>query len=644
MHSGWRAAAWVTIGLAAFVGIVLLAYELAVARVPQHRAALERLVRAQTGLDIHFDELGLRWGWYGPEAVFRRVELDEPGRSTVLLRAPELVVGFDMWQTVRTGQIEAGRITLVGADIDLAGHVPRGPSTGPASAAPRNSGLRILEGWQGGRVDLDGGTLRVPDPADGATPLTVQIRRASLRRVSSEWSGYSLVFLPERLGRTARLAIRLDGDLAHPRALNGTVRFEGRRLAFGGWRDLLGTVPEAARYLPRAGGGDVALDLEFARGGLVKASGKISGGGLEFVDTQTRAPTVFTLDHLRGEWRLARRESGWRLQVESLELGAADSAVPASLSLEATASGSWVRGTLEEAPLQTVAALARWFTPRFDLSGLVLAGTLRNVVFDWNAARPVGQRLRTAARLVDVAIAPASKSFTLAGLAGQLSGNETELVTQLEARTARLERARDPVAGVRVEARLQITRDEHSWRVRTEKLELQHESARLKIEGSLAAGDASERCDIDARAELTGADVPQLRRLAGDDLAHAVGMSASLSQLTSGHIERAQLELHGPFDPSLLHSGASGELALSDAVVSGGGSVARGTRSASAPRVARSSCPCRGGGSPVAGCGRCCSYRGGAWRCELRWRSFAPLDPDRSLARRAGRVESGGAA
>src|ERR1700730_862753 len=105
---GLRVAGPVGAGGVSFFGIVLLAYELAVARVPQHRAALERLVRAQTGLDIRFDELGLRWGWYGPEAVFRGVELGEPGRSTVLLQAPELVVGFDVWQTLRSGQLEAG--------------------------------------------------------------------------------------------------------------------------------------------------------------------------------------------------------------------------------------------------------------------------------------------------------------------------------------------------------------------------------------------------------------------------------------------------------------------------------------------------------------------------------------------------------
>ena len=129
-----RVAALVAAGVVAFFGIVLLAYELAVARVPQHRAALERLVRAQTGLDIRFDELGLRWGWYGPEAVFRRVELGEPRRSAVLLRAPELVVGFDVWQTLRSGQLEAARITLVAADIDLSRSAARAGSAAAACA------------------------------------------------------------------------------------------------------------------------------------------------------------------------------------------------------------------------------------------------------------------------------------------------------------------------------------------------------------------------------------------------------------------------------------------------------------------------------------------------------------------------------
>src|SRR6201996_1466707 len=106
-------------GLGAVLALAVFAYELALAQVPEHRAALERLVRVETGLDVRFGELGLRWGWYGPEAVFRQVELDEPRTTAALLRAPELVVGFDAWRTLRSGHPEAGRIELVAPEIDL---------------------------------------------------------------------------------------------------------------------------------------------------------------------------------------------------------------------------------------------------------------------------------------------------------------------------------------------------------------------------------------------------------------------------------------------------------------------------------------------------------------------------------------------
>ena len=577
-----------------FFGIVLLAYEMAVARVPQHRAALERLVRAQTGLDVHFDELALRWGWYGPEAVFRRVELGEPGRATVLLRAPQLVVGFDLWQTLRSGQLAAARITLVAADINLertapgVGHAPVGIGRRTPGAAPVGEGVRILEGWQGGRVDLEGGTLRLPDPAGSTRPLVLQIRRASLRRSVAaaapgntsaatqvpEWSGYGLVFLPERLGRTARLVVRLDGNLERAADLSGTVRFEGRRLVFGGWRELLSAVPETQRYLPSAGGGDVTLSVDFAGGRVAKASGKLSAGGLEFVAPAEPLRTVFNLDHIRGEWQLAQRRdsAGWRLQVESLELGAADShAAPARLELEAAPSGAWVRGTLEQAPLQSVAAVARWFAPQLDVSGVELGGMVRNVAFDWNETRPSGQRLRTTAQLVDVTIAPPGHHFTLSGLSGEVSSDERDLVADLKTRTARLELAQAPqypLEDVHVDARLQINRLEGEWRITTEKLELRHETTVLRIDGSATGVDSSAVPQINAHAELTGADVPLLEHMAGASMTQTFG--ATFSRLARGQIERAQIELRGPLDESLAETGFSGSLLLRNAVLAGG--------------------------------------------------------------------------
>src|SRR5579863_2609064 len=112
--------ALVTLGsVLALLLAAVLAYQLVAARVPQQRAALEQLIRHETGLEVRFSELSVRWGWHGPEAVFHNVELGEPGAGSALLRAPRLIVGLDPWRMVRSAELSAARIRLLNPDIEL---------------------------------------------------------------------------------------------------------------------------------------------------------------------------------------------------------------------------------------------------------------------------------------------------------------------------------------------------------------------------------------------------------------------------------------------------------------------------------------------------------------------------------------------
>ncbi len=201
-------------------------------------------------------------------------------------------------------------------------------------------------------------------------------------------------------------------------------------------------MPDGVRYVPRAGGGDVAVNVSFEKGRLVKADGKVSVGGLEFeardpgvaaaaaragvsgavavvavvaggavagdvLAADATGRGVLKLDRLRAEWRLAQHGGGWRLQVDSLELSdVASQAAPATLALDAGLSGDWVRGKLERAPLQPVVSVARWFAPQLALADVELGGLVRDGAFDWNTGRPVGQRLQVSARLESVAVSP----------------------------------------------------------------------------------------------------------------------------------------------------------------------------------------------------------------------------------------------
>jgi uncharacterized protein YhdP len=609
VRSWFRVALLSSLGVGAVCAFVLFAYELALAQVPHHRAALERLVRAETGLDVRFNELGLRWGWYGPEAVFRRVELDQPGSAAALLRAPELVVGFDAWRTLRSGHPEAGRIELVSPDIDFAGVVrgqegiPRASpvprSMGPAGAvkAPTLDRVAVLQGWRGGRIDIEGGTLRLPDPSSPAGSFTLQLQRASLRRSDDEWSVFGLVFLPDRVGRTARVVMRVNGDLAKPDALSGSLRLEARRLLFPGCRDFLASVPDLANYLPRSGNGDLTLDLDFERGRIVKAGGNIHAGRLVFDarsnpssgDTAPGAApphaNVLVLNRLRGDWRAARHGSQWRIRVDSLEL--AKGARPASLTFDAgessvapgQAASHWVRGNLEEAPVESVVALARWLSPSLDLAGTDIDGAARNVTFDWASGRPEGQRLQASARFEDVSLVPRSQDFTLSGLNVRIAGSESRLTVDVQSHAARLELAQSrqyPLANIRVSSTLLISGTAAGWRIATDGFLLEQQRTTLSLSGELhgdAAIDAAvepPEPEIVARGSLTGADIPFVERLLGENTAQAFGAAAS--RLTAGNIQNAQFELHGPISqlPFGGSGGFTGSLTLRDAILSGG--------------------------------------------------------------------------
>ena len=589
-------------GVGAVCALILFAYELALARVPQHRAALERLVRAQTGLDVRFTELGLRWGWYGPEAVFRHVELDEPGNSEALLRAPELVVGFDAWRTLRSGHPEAGRIELIAPEIDLSSGVGRHgvgavgiAHAGVASAAGLSSQasdtaavesaalgrVSVLQRWRGGRIDIEGGTVRLPDAAGGANPLSVQIRRATLRRSDDEWNVAGLLLLPDRVGQSAHVTLRVQGDLGHASALSGSLRVEARRLLFPGSRDFLAALPDVARFLPRGGNGDMTVDLSFDHGQIVKAHGNVHAGELLFDapgDTAAAParPSLLVLDRVSGNWQATRIETGWRVRVDSLDLAKAGRF--ASLTLDTSESsqpdspGRWIRGVVEQAPLESVLAVARWLAPHFDLAGIQLDGTARNLTFDWASGRADGERLRTSAQLEDVALTPQSRDFVLGGLSAHISGSERDLTIDVRSRTARLELTQSqqkPLADVHVSSTLRISSSHEGWKIETDEFLLEHQRASLSLSGSLQDNPTEPR--IFASGTLTGADIPLVVRLLGNNTDEAFGPVAS--RLTAGRIQNAEFTLRGPIS-QLPFEGPpdsfTGSLTLRDAIISGG--------------------------------------------------------------------------
>jgi uncharacterized protein YhdP len=572
-RNGVRWAAWVLGGATILGAVVLIACELAAARVPQHRAALEELIRQQTGLNVSFSELSVRWGWYGPEAVFHSVVLGEPGGRGALLRAPQLVVGLDAWRTVHSGRLEAGRITLVNPDIDLgAGEGVAGtPATGAGRESVLTAGARLLSRWRDGRIDIQGGTLRWP--LTGAPlPLTLSVRHAQLRRLAAAWSADALVLLPASLGASAHLALAVTGDPARPAGSSGTLSFEGQMLEFAGWRAVI-EYPPLERYLPQAGRGNLELHAEFAQGHILGADGKVLAEALEWSPLVGTAAAL-SVERLRAAWRLARPGAHWHLEVHALELGE-PTAAPVTVSVDAAADAAWARGRVEFAPLPVVAAIARWCAPQLPFAQVTLGGAVRELAFDWNARRPGGARLQTSAQLEDVTVATPSRDLVLTGLTGQVSGADERLVADLQAHAAQLTLAREPpvaLDGLAIAARLAIGADGGGWQVSTDDLEVRRADLSFAASGAIGAAGTGRQPRIDAHVALKDADVGLLAGLLGPHVLAAFGAAAA--RLTAGRIASADLEWRGPLEAAQLPWSRSGTvfrgaLELRDATLAG---------------------------------------------------------------------------
>jgi uncharacterized protein YhdP len=526
----------------ALLVLALIAYELALARVPEQRAALEDLIRHESGLNLTFNTLTVRWGWYGPEAVFEGVVLNEPGSAHRLLSAARLRVSLDPWRIVRSGQLEASRIMLDEPDIELTAAAARAAPAGPqprARAGLLQAGARVLSRWHGEEIEIRDGSVRAQQDGEA---VVLQIPYAQLWHLERQWQMSAQLTLPQSLGAAASVGFEMHGDPALPEISTGTLRLEGRRLLFGPWRALL---PRslAARYLPHSGRGDVAVTAAFAHGRIVGAEGSIRAAALEWrVPDATGASAALRLAHLAGHWSLAREGMAWRLRAPSLAL--AGSRTRAALSVAIAADGSTARGTLAHLPL---AGLTGTLAAQLPPVSLLSAGEAREVSFDWSARRPPGARLVFAAQLANVMLADAAREVTLAGLSAQIFGTDTEACGELGADAARftLKGAADAsLGGLAVRSRLRLSRMDGGWELSADELQIHLADMVLSARGRISARQAADP-SIDAHLSVRNAEAAIL-----------AGLLPPPAALAAGRIDSADVSWHGPLAASPWGAGA----------------------------------------------------------------------------------------
>jgi uncharacterized protein (TIGR02099 family) len=594
----------VTLGICVvLVAALLVAFSVAMSRAPEYRVQLQEWLSDKTRLSVEFATLSARFRLYGPELAFSDVTIRSPDRTRVLATAGAGSVGFDIWNSIRSGRLTAGRFTL----------------DSPQLALIRTRDGRIQIAGQGALLEgpkpfaleqLPVGRFRVRDAlvsfqyeATGGGPWSLSGVSFTLERTQELLEVRGAASLPTALGQQLEFSARVAGVLEAPQQTASTVTLDGQALDLTGWADLLPDRWPA----PKSGRGSLALTASFLGPSLQsmivntqfndvtaappvwsvaiptaaplipgpskspdEKDGPASAPTVEAISVELPQATARTIEvdlisyeRLQLEARIEREKDGWRAKVSSLDLDVADvegtSAVDwraRDIDVHWTRSAEQVFSVAAKADVVVLQSLAPLlaYLPESEALARLRALQLRGTVRDLNvgARRESPQsalRYSVSAAIDSFGFDPVLKVPGFTGLSGTLQADEQRGEFKLDSGPVIVSLPwmfRWPLDTQAVRGVLTWRDDGDAWHLGSE--DLHFEAADGKGNAKLAVrvprDGTSPQLDISAQArDMNAAATPKY--LPANTLSpEALGWLDRA--FVSGRVPRGSLELHGP--------------------------------------------------------------------------------------------------
>lgn len=543
----WLAGA--SIALALLVVGVFVALNIALARVPEYQARLQALVKEQTGLTIGFRRVDTSLHWYGPEVVFWGAVLRTPDQQ-VLASARRGAVSLSLTRSLLERRLAIGRISLDGPELGvMRTRDGRFQVIGFQSQDPdRPFDLsRLPEG----RYRVRDARVRFVDEHRAHQPWVLSKVALELRRTAGGLQVEGSSDLPAALGRALRFNLRLSGDLKRAQSWQTEAELHADALQLARWRESV--APDAMREL----GGVASLHVRSRWQGaslqdltgtldahnlvvsvpgwhipipaaaplIIKSSAEMNRAGTAHPPEQAvpqpplptkDLPARVSYERLSAAVELRRIRNEWRLEVDKLDLGAADrGGKPARID------ASW---TLGEHGLEALDAKANrialgplwpllgWLPEREDLArvrALELSGALNSV--DVTYRRGAGQpTYRVQARLQDVSFAPVGRIPGLGRVTAELDANERGGTLDLDRTPLTFQwpkTFRDELALDNLDGKLEWSRTPAGWLVQADQLDLANPHGRVEAHVQLALPRDGSSPQIDLTADAFDLDV-----------------------------------------------------------------------------------------------------------------------------------------
>lgn len=600
----WSAIVFGTI--AVVIALLLIAFQIAISQVPEYRVQLQDWLSEKTQLSIEFSKLGAGLKFYGPELAFSDVTVRSPDRTRVLATARGGSVAFDLWNSIRSGRLTAGRFTLDSPQLGLIRTRDGRIQIVGQSALADDTKPFAIENLPIGKFRVRDALVSIQDEATGGGPWSLSGVSFMLERESEllELEGHAS--LPTALGESLEFSARVAGALESPEQVASTFTLGGDAIDLTGWTDLMPKRWPA----PQSGRGSLALTASFlgpqlqsvvaeAQFNEVTASTPtwsmplpsaeplVVGAKAKSADetqddsadaqalqadavelpspsaTSADAPLLLSYDAIHLNARAERAGAMWRLQVSHLQLDAADKEENVATDWQsrdlqvawtAPSGGVFeVSGKADVILLESLTPFLAYAPERKSLAhlrALKLRGTVRDLEF--KARRETSEAPFTysvSASTDNVGFESVQTIPGATGISGVIQANESQGEFKLDTGPLHLSMPwmfRWPIDTNAVRAQLTWRNEADAWHLETEDLSFDANDgkgeARLSIR--VPRDGSSPHLEITAQArEMNAAATPKYLPA---NLLTEDALAWLDRAFVAGKVPRGSLELRGP--------------------------------------------------------------------------------------------------
>ena len=499
------------IALAVVIGLTFAAFGIVVSRVPEYRVQLQSWINERSGLSVEFKKLSARLRLYGPELVFDQAVVRTSDGTRVLATARRGSVGFDLWSSIRSARLTAGRFTLEAPELGLIRTQEGRIQLLGQSALPERDKPFALEELPTGRFHVRNAVVSFRDAITGRGPWSLSGVNFDVTRDPSLLELHGDASLPRPLGRELRFSATVEGPLHDAAALLSTFSVDGRDLDLAGWADVL---PDAWPA-PETGHGTVEVRGTLKGAALIQLSADVDLSQVVAVPPTwaTALPVAEPLDHnaddgdkhrvapqkapdetdpgaaasaARSEMlsyprlafgmRAQKTQDTWQVAVSNLNM-----ARPTAAWLAARMEGQWTRTadghTRASGKTDRVVLDALWpllaYLPESDsaarLRALDATGTLSNLSFEFDRESPATPpKYSVQAHIDDLGFAPVLRVPGAAGLSGELQMTEAGGEMKVDAQDVQFKLPRmfrEPLAAQSVDASVHWRKSDQAWTI-----------------------------------------------------------------------------------------------------------------------------------------------------------------------------------